>query len=223
MIFYKKQILLILVILGVILLVGYPFRGKIKNKISVLIGYSSHINGGSGNCPGCHLLFTDDVKTHEKTLQHEGIIPQDNFNGLEELLNAGKLTRLKTNQSYIVRNVKFSKPYVLHKVPVFLDKLANEYKIQCEKKKLKYVPFTITSITRSIESVDELEENNNNAIKNSAHLKGKTLDVSYRAFNKNKNQIEVFVKVLNELKNDKNVLSNLKEMVVCTLLSYRLI
>lgn len=200
----KKHILLIPAILAVLLLIAYPFRGKIKRKISALIGYSSHGFGGSGNCPSCHVLFTDNVKTHEKALENEVIKPQNDFKGLEKLLNSGKLTRIITNRFYIVRNAKYSRPYVLPQVQIFLDKLANEYKIQCKNEKLKYIPFTITSVTRSLESVNELEENNSNAIKNSAHLKGKTLDISYRAFNKNRKQTKAFIKVLKELKLDNN-------------------
>lgn len=63
------------------------------------------------------------------------------------------------------------------------------------------VPFTISSLTRSTESVEKLMNNNRNAIKNSSHLKGKTFDISYRAFNKNKQQTIAFIAVLEELRN----------------------
>ncbi len=45
-----------------------------------------------------------------------------------------------------------------------------------------------------------LMKGNPNAIKSSIHLKGKTFDVSYKAFNKNDSQIKLFIKVLNELR-----------------------
>jgi hypothetical protein len=63
------------------------------------------------------------------------------------------------------------------------------------------VPFTISSATRSKESVDELMENNDNAIKNSPHLHGKTIDIKYSAFNKNTEQLKVFTTTLLLFKN----------------------
>lgn len=46
-------------------------------------------------------------------------------------------------------------------------------------------------------------KNNKNSIPESAHLKGKTSDVSYHAFGKNKKQSNAFVEALTELRNQK--------------------
>ena len=67
----------------------------------------------------------------------------------------------------------------------------------------KYVRFDITSATRSINSVNELSKENPNAIKNSAHLRGKTFDISYGAFSGYKIQLKLFIEALSELKNQK--------------------
>ena len=200
----KKHITLISIVLALLFLIAYQYKASINKKIRVLFGYKSNGYGGSGNCPDCYVLFTDDVKTHEKALVNEGIKPQNDFKGLEKLLDSGILTKLKTNSSYIVRNAKYSRPYVLPEVQIFLNKLVDNYKNQCKNENINYMPFTITSVTRSLESVNELVENNNNAIKNSVHLKGKTIDISYRAFNKNSSQTKAFIKVLNELRKDNN-------------------
>lgn len=200
----KKHITLISIVLALLFLIAYQYKASIKRKVRILIGYKSNGYGGSGNCPDCYVLFTDDVKTHEKALVNEGIKPQNDFKGLEKLLDSGILTKLKTNSSYIVRNAKYSRPYVLPEVQIFLNKLVDNYKNQCKNENINYMPFTITSVTRSLESVNELVENNNNAIKNSVHLKGKTIDISYRAFNKNRSQTKAFIKVLKELRKDNN-------------------
>jgi hypothetical protein len=55
--------------------------------------------------------------------------------------------------------------------------------------------------TRSTASINKLLTKNGNAIKNSAHLRGKTFDISYRASNNNKKTNKGFIAVLNELKN----------------------
>lgn len=183
-------------------LIVYPYRGRIKRKIIALIGYSRGGYGGSGNCPDCSVIFTDNVATHQEALENEVIKPQKTFKGIEQLFHSGKLIKLKSNDSYIVRDAKFSRPYILPKAHNFIGKLSKKYAEQCQAEKIKYVPFTISSVTRSIESVEDLEERNSNAIKNSAHLKGKTFDISYRAFNKNKSQTKAFIKVLKEMRNE---------------------
>ena len=63
---------------------------------------------------------------------------------------------------------------------------------------LDYIPLTITSLTRTKESVNRLIQNNQNAIEESAHLKGKTFDISYKAFGSNTKQFGLFADILNE-------------------------
>ena len=198
----KTYLLLSSVLLVSLFLIAYPYSGKIKRKFKALIGYSRGGYGGSGNCPDCHVIFTDNVATHEKAFESEGIKPQKTFKGIEQLFHSGKLIKLKSNDSYIVRDAQFSRPYILPKAHNFIGKLSKNYAEQCQVEKIKYVPFTISSITRSIESVADLEDSNSNAIKNSAHLKGKTFDISYRAFNKNKQQTKAFIKVLKKMRED---------------------
>ncbi|WP_418264191.1 DUF5715 family protein [Flavobacterium faecale] len=196
----KTYILLCLVTLTSVLLILYPYRKRIKQKIKALIGYT--YQGGTGSCPDCPLLFTDNVATHEKALKNEGILPQETFKGIERLLSEGKLVKLKSNELYVVRKAKFSRPYLLPKGKDFINALAVKYANQCKAEKIQYIPFTISSVTRSLESVEGLKKGNGNAIKNSAHLKGKTFDISYRAFNKNKKQTKAFIKVLSILRKE---------------------
>ncbi len=59
---------------------------------------------------------------------------------------------------------------------------------------------SLTGFSRSKESVKRLGAVNKNSIENSAHLKGKTFDINYRAFDKNKKQNKAFIKVLNDLR-----------------------
>jgi Family of unknown function (DUF5715) len=199
----KKYLLIGSVLLVCLFLIAYPYRGRIKRKIKGLMGYSSRGYDGSGKCPDCHLIFTDNVATHAQALESGGIKPQQTFKDIEQLFNSGKLVKLTTNDSYIVREAKFSRPYILPKARDFIINLSKKYAKQCQTEKIKYVPFTISSVTRSMESVEDLAESNGNSIKNSAHLKGKTFDISYRAFNKNKLQTKSFIKVLKEMRNDK--------------------
>jgi hypothetical protein len=61
------------------------------------------------------------------------------------------------------------------------------------------IPIVFSSGTRSVEGVKRLQKRNENSIKESAHLRGKTFDINYTQFGKkNKQQVEVFVKILNK-------------------------
>ena len=63
------------------------------------------------------------------------------------------------------------------------------------------MPYEITSGSRSRESVQRLGKENENSIKNSPHLRGKTFDMSWRAFGGNEAQLKLFTSALSELKN----------------------
>lgn len=195
----QKYLLLGSVLLITLIFIAYPYRGRIKHKIKALLGYSSGGFGGSGSCPNCSTIFTDNVKTHSTAL-YDGIKPQINDTDLDRLSKSGKLIKLETDSLFIVRKTRFSRPYILPKGFSFIQDLSTQYYKKCVSDSIKYVPFTISSLTRSIKSVDKLMDNNSNAIKNSAHLKGKTFDISYRAFNNNPKQTKAFIHVLEKLR-----------------------
>jgi hypothetical protein len=60
---------------------------------------------------------------------------------------------------------------------LFIQELARNYGEKCKSDSIKYVPFTISSLT-SPRVGYTFNENNRNAIKNSSHLKA--FDISYR-------------------------------------------
>lgn len=205
MIKLKKYLLLGSILMTAMLFIAFPYRRRIKSKVKALIGYSyaGYGAGGSGDCPGCSTIFTDKVETHATAYVNDGIKPQDENTDLDKLSKSGKLIKLETDSLFIVRKTRFSRPYILPKGSSFIRDLSTQYYKKCASDSIKYVPFTISSLTRSIESVDELMNNNSNAIKNSAHLRGKTFDISYRAFNKNKLQTKAFIEVLEVLRKQK--------------------
>jgi len=152
-------------------------------------------------CQDCETLFGDGIEEHKKAYQNEGIIEQESDERLLNLEHRGILKKIECNEFYIVRNLKHSKPILLPKAVLFLNSLSELYHQKCQYSKKQYVPFEITSATRSIKSIKELQEFNPNAIENSAHLHGKTFDVSYAAFTGNKVQLILFISSLSELKN----------------------
>ena len=199
----KKIISIFFIFLLFLILLAIPFRHRIKNRIVFYYGkLKSKINGsGMATCQDCDTLFKDNIQVQEKAYRKEGIAEQETDEGLLKLEQKGILKNIESNDFYIVQNFHNSQPLLLPKAILFLDNLSNLYKQKCTDSNNNYVPFEITSATRSKNSIEDLKKENANAIKNSAHLRGKTFDISYGAFTENKIQLKLFVKTLSELKN----------------------
>ncbi len=190
----------VLFFLFLIIAIALLFLYKpLKNRII------EHFRGPSitNICPGCDLYFPDGISVHERAYRKEGIKKQKSFKQLEILYIIGILSKIQSNEYYLVDDMQDSRPYVLHKVVIFLDDLSIRYKEALEKRKINYFPFTVTSGTRSVESVRELQKKNKIAIENSPHLHGKTIDISYRRFGQDPNCKSVFIEVLKELRDEK--------------------
>lgn len=197
-----KKILIFFIFIGLgTLIIAYPFRYRIKNVIKrVYTHFKSTNTTKSSSCPDCDKYFVDNVIMHEQAYEKEGIEPQKNKKGLKKLLRAGKLKVIKSNKFYRIDNLKHSSPYLMPKAVNFLEDLSKNYKDKCKEKKIQFVPFTVSSLTRTKTDVIELMNVNKNAITNSSHLKGKTFDINYRAFYQNKKQIKCFITSLLELR-----------------------
>ena len=193
---HKRLFLISLSLVIVIFL--FLYRGLLKYEVKSFIASQSRKNA---NCQNCDQYFNDNVKTHELALKTGVIKPQKELIDLDKLKDEGVLVELKTNDGYIISEMDFSKPYVLPKVKLFLNDLVQNYK--SELGDLNYVRFEITSATRSKRSVQQLMGNNVNAVKNSTHLKGKTIDISYIRFGSNTPQLNALVKALTKMREDK--------------------
>jgi hypothetical protein len=147
-------------------------------------------------CPKCEFNFTDNVSQHKKAYYLEGIQPQKNNQRLNRLYTKGVLKKLESNNYFYIRDLNYSYPYLLPEAQKFIFNLCKMYSDSCANNHLDYVPITITSITRTIESVERLKMNNRNAISESAHLRGKTFDISYTAFGCNTKQFKMLSDIL---------------------------
>jgi uncharacterized protein YcbK (DUF882 family) len=148
-------------------------------------------------------MFNDGINAHEKAYRQEGIAVQETDQGLIQLGKKNVLKEIKSNNFYVVQDFTHSQALLLPKAIDFLDKLSILYQQKCIEQHKSYLRFEITSVSRSIESVKKLGEVNENSIENSPHLRGKTFDMSWRAFGGNKDQLQLFTSALFELKNQK--------------------
>ena len=197
---FKQRSIIITILFVISTTIVLAYKNNIK---SFFTNKKTVANVGSGQCKNCSELFNDGVAIQEQAYVNEGIIPVESDEDIVALFNEGLLVEIATNDYYAVSNLEHSQPYILPKAKKFIDNLADTYTTYCALDSLKYIPFTITSVTRSKASVNKLMRGNGNAIENSAHLKGKTFDMSYRAFNGNKKQLQQFVDALNTLRTQK--------------------
>ncbi|WP_040299300.1 DUF5715 family protein [Arcticibacter svalbardensis] len=110
-------------------------------------------------------------------------MPQSD-NAALEAFELKYLLEVKTDSLYKVHKLRYSRLYIPAKGLLFINDLARSYYFKCLTDTLKYIPFTISSLTRSKQSVSDLVDNNANAVLNNAHLRSKTFDISYRTFYK---------------------------------------
>ncbi|MFN5318649.1 MAG: DUF5715 family protein [Bacteroidia bacterium] len=150
----------------------------------------------------CNTYFYDGVYTHEKAYRKDGIQPQKSLEDLDKLNENGILEEVENNDFFFVANLEHSRPFLLAKAYIFLNDLGMRYKENCDKNQLEYKSFKITSLTRSIESVNKLQKVNTVAIEDSPHLRGKTFDISYAHFGEHTAQLTQFIKALNEAKKE---------------------
>ncbi|MBU3675814.1 MAG: hypothetical protein FGM54_01330 [Chitinophagaceae bacterium] len=155
------------------------------------------------HCNSCNTYFPDNVKTQAKayTKKGSGIQPQKHKSDLLRLVKKGELVPVEKSAYYELAHLSHSYPFVKPCVNTFLNTLSETYKKKCEARGLDYYPFEIVSLTRSIQSVRELTHDNPWAIKNSAHLRGKTLDINIYGFNGYQKNLDAFVSALRELRN----------------------
>jgi hypothetical protein len=189
-----KLILLIFTIC--LLIVGIKYHKQIKRVIAYWVIYRNQ----DSTCKQCGVLFQDGLSAHESAYQYEGIKPKNDFDDLEKLVEKHRLIELETNENYIIEPMDASLPVLLPKGIAFINRLAQDYRTLCDRENIEYIPFRITSATRTQKSIKELRKQNGNAIENSTHLKGKTIDITYITHKKHVKQKELFLQALAKLK-----------------------
>lgn len=190
--------LIIVLIVIILVIIGIKYPKQIKRLIKRLV-QQEYLNQDS-SCSKCGILFQDQIPAHENAYKYEGIKPKNDFDDLQKLIENRTLIEIKTSENYIVEPMGASLPALLPKGITFINKLSREYRSLCDQKNIEYIPFRITSATRTIKSVKELMKDNGNAIENSAHLKGKTIDITYLTSKKHTKQKELFIQTLAKLK-----------------------
>jgi hypothetical protein len=200
---YKKPLLLAIV--GVMVLsmgfLVYRYRPVLMSNSRQVSKMLFPKDGGlSATCPGCVEKFPDRVPIQETAYRRGKLKAQSTMDDLDRLLRKGVLVELKDNDRYIIGDMDHSRPYVLPVVVDFLERLSQAYALELKARKLSYRPFEIISATRSIDSADELTEENTLARRRSLHLHGKTIDISYKRFGRYEQEKICLIEALSKLR-----------------------
>jgi hypothetical protein len=196
----KKYLLFFLSVFLIVLILLFLLRRPIMRKWHDLFGNNKGQMDSS--CPKCGQLFTDGVAVQNQAYLRSEIQPQENFDDLYLLEEKGMLKEVKSGEDFTIDDLDFSVPLLDPKAIRFLDVLSERYRNECLQSNLNYAPFSISSLTRSIESSRKLQEKNGNAIENSGHLRGKTFDISYITPKKESAQKKLFIKTLSALRRE---------------------
>ncbi|MBM3442254.1 MAG: hypothetical protein FJX89_06065 [Bacteroidetes bacterium] len=202
--FRKMSILIgmVLMCMGTAML-AYRFRKPLKLRFRHAWESIDVFAGGlSASCPGCESKFPDVVAVQENAYRSGRIRPQETMDDLDRLRRKGVLVELEDNDRYVIGEMDHSRPYVLPVVKAFLDELSRAYADLLQVRKLDYRPFVIISATRSIDTAEELTEENPIARRRSHHLFGKTIDISYKRFGRHESEKICLIEVLSTLRRE---------------------
>ena len=199
----RRTTLFISAAIFVLVLFAFVIRHQILYYVHAALRYTKTNYTASAKCNGCAAVFTDGIAAHQKAYAGgKGIAPQSNDEQLDILFQNGSLVKVSSNKFYHVQSMSESKPYIVNECSDFLMNLSSLYHQRCLDSGISYHPFTISSGTRSKESVKRLieEKGNPNAIRNSPHLRGKTIDIRYDNFGGKEKQLSLFTMVLKEMR-----------------------
>jgi len=174
---------------------------------------------GSETCRTCG-QFDDGASKHRELARSSSIkSPAKNYAVLRKYVETNKLVRLSSGEGYIVSRLTHSYPYVTAKAHQFIEELGSAYKAACAKQGVPYKAFIITSATRTKETVAKLTRVNPNAVKESTHLYGTTIDISWVRFGTeqkhSQKNLNVLIDVLMDMRDKEACFVKFERMQAC--------
>ncbi len=148
-----------------------------------------------GECPHCKAIsrqywrvdkLNDDNNVHLEAARRMGLKPFPTNADFEKqkdaLLNFGKLMELKNGETYLLKNLKHSYPYLVPAAVTLLNEIGERFESKLERIAIPPHWMQISSVLRTVEGQNGLGKHNSNAAPASAHMYGTTFDISYKEF-----------------------------------------
>jgi hypothetical protein len=148
-----------------------------------------------GKCPDCQKIscqywkvdkLNDDNNVHLEAARRLGVPPcQSNAEFVarkESLVSSGRLQELVNTETYQVKELTHSFPYVVPKAVALLNEIGDRFEAKLERLGIRPHLMQISSVLRTLESQSGLGKRNGNAVQYSAHMYGTTFDITYKEF-----------------------------------------
>lgn len=144
--------------------------------------------------------------------------------GLKDKIALGDLLSIPSGEGYIIDKMRYSYPYLTKDTKLLLEEIGNRFSKKIFKTRLKKSKFIVTSMTRTIDTVEELLKTNSNVSINSPHLNGNAFDITYIRFKSNKLIItgndkrylkETLAEIIWELKREKKCWATYEKNQCC--------
>lgn len=148
-----------------------------------------------GKCPDCKKVsgkcwkigsLNDNNLVHLEYARRLGIEPfptnTDMERQLEQLLSDEKLEQLADGETYKLKELTHSYPYLVPEAVKLLNAIGTRFEEKLKEVGIEPYFMLVSSVLRTCESQDGLGRRNRNATDVSAHLYGTTFDISYKEF-----------------------------------------
>lgn len=174
---YAVIVISLFAIMFCVALYEYPY--SVRNALSQIV--PSVQVGYSGTSINYSKIFNDNQIRHLKVAKAVGLkkVPETRDDVYEM---SDFLEKVRNCKAYSLTEMEYSAPYLLPNAKAALDMIGMAFRDSLKSKGLPDYKILVTSILRTKEDVDKLQNSNSVAVTNSCHCYGTTFDISYNHF-----------------------------------------
>ena len=126
--------------------------------------------------------FPDSNSLQIQAACENGVKPQQSRDNVRQLVNDNALVNITNSPYYYVEHLSHSMPYLVPKAQHLLNTIGMNFVDSLCAKRLPPHIIMVTSVLRTADDVERLQHGNPNAVSNSCHCYGTTIDISYNRF-----------------------------------------
>ena len=126
--------------------------------------------------------FPDSNDVQIQAAQKNGVLPQQSRDNVRQLVSNNSLVNITNSPYYYVEHLSHSMPYLVPKAQHLLNTIGMNFVDSLCAKRLPPHIIMVTSVLRTADDISRLQHGNPNAVSNSCHCYGTTIDISYNRF-----------------------------------------
>ena len=148
--------------------VNYSGKVRPRTRIRGVLSYSR--------------CFPDSNDVQILAAQKNGVQPQQSRDNVRQLVSNNSLVNITNSPYYYVEHLSHSMPYLVPKAQHLLNTIGMNFVDSLCAKRLPPHIIMVTSVLRTADDISRLQHGNPNAVSNSCHCYGTTIDISYNRF-----------------------------------------